>query len=228
MESSFSLLSMWGSMGILAKAVVLVLLGMSVMSIYVMADRFVSITKAMAASRTFLAELAKLLERKDLAAAQDLAVKAGDHPAAKLVATALAEHNEAQSAHASDLFAILDAVERAIERAKERELATLRRGLGSLATIASAAPFVGLFGTVVGIINAFQAMATSGQGGLASVSGGIAEALVTTAFGIGVAVPAVVLYNVLTTRVEDFAVDLSEVGSELVGYVAKSSAKTRT
>ncbi|MBI4820947.1 MAG: MotA/TolQ/ExbB proton channel family protein [Deltaproteobacteria bacterium] len=227
MENSFSLAAMWASMGILAKGVVLVLLGMSVTSIYVMVERFVSIRRARVASRAFLASVASTLDRGDLAGAVGLAERAGDPPAAKLVALALTEHGDARRAHPADLFAILDSVERVVDRVKEREIAQLRKGLGSLATIASAAPFVGLFGTVVGIINAFQAMAASGQGGLAAVSGGIAEALVTTAFGIAVAVPAVVVYNLLTSRIDEFAVDLTEVGSELIGYVSKAPKSER-
>ena len=118
-------------------------------------------------------------------------------------------------------FDIVEAVNRALERVKEREIADLRRGLAALASIASAAPFVGLFGTVVGIINAFHSMAESGQGGLASVSAGIAEALVVTAFGLLVAIPAVMLYNYFTNRVDDFVVDMNDVSSELVSFVLK-------
>ena len=109
---------------------------------------------------------------------------------------------------------------RALERVKERESANLRRGLSGLGTIASAAPFVGLFGTVVGIINAFRGM-SSGAGGIAAVSGGIAEALVTTALGLFVAIPAAWMFNYFTGVLERFSVEMSNSSSELVDFFIK-------
>jgi biopolymer transport protein ExbB/TolQ len=99
--------------------------------------------------------------------------------------------------------------------------ADLRRGLSGLATVASSAPFVGLLGTVLGIITAFQLMATSGSGGLASVSAGISEALITTAFGLLVAIPALMMYNYLTNRVEEMSVDIADASNELVDFFLK-------
>ena len=99
--------------------------------------------------------------------------------------------------------------------------ADLRRGLSGLATVASSAPFVGLLGTVLGIITAFQLMATSGSGGLASVSAGISEALVTTAFGLLVAIPALMMFNYLTNRVEEMTVDIADASNELVDFFLK-------
>ncbi len=107
-----------------------------------------------------------------------------------------------------------------LERVKEREITDLRRGLSGLATIASAAPFVGLFGTVVGIITAFQKMSQQG-GGLNAVSGGISEALVTTAFGLLVAIPSVMIFNHFTARVDQLIVDMNDVSSELVSFVLR-------
>src|SRR5512144_1326192 len=86
----------------------------------------------------------------------------------------------------------------AVQRATAVNLADLKRGLSGLATIGSTAPFVGLFGTTFGIINAFHGMSVTGSGGIAAISAGIAEALITTAFGLFVAVPAVWAYNYLT------------------------------
>jgi biopolymer transport protein ExbB/TolQ len=122
-------------------------------------------------------------------------------------------------------FDVVEAVNRAIDRVKEREIADLRRGLGVLASIASAAPFVGLFGTVVGIIGAFHAIGETGQGGLASVSASISEALWVTAFGLLVAIPSVLLYNYFTNRVDDFTVDMNDVSSELLSFVLKEGRK---
>jgi biopolymer transport protein ExbB/TolQ len=110
-----------------------------------------------------------------------------------------------------------------MERTKDRELANLKRGLPVLATVSSSAPFVGLFGTVGGIITAFQKLAdpAKGGGGIGTVSAGIAEALVTTAVGLGVAILAVWFYNFFTARVDDLTVDVDEAASELVDAILK-------
>src|SRR4029079_1404220 len=108
-----------------------------------------------------------------------------------------------------------------IERTKEREIADLKRGLGGLASISSAAPFIGLFGTVVGIINAFRSMAATGQGGLGAVSAGISEALFTTAVGLLVAIPAVMTFNYFSTVIERYTVDMNGIGSELISFVLR-------
>jgi biopolymer transport protein ExbB/biopolymer transport protein TolQ len=117
--------------------------------------------------------------------------------------------------------ATVESVARALERQAQREVQSLKRGLNLLATVGSTAPFVGLLGTVMGIVNAFQQMAISGSGGLGTVSAGIAEALVTTAFGLLVAIPAVMLYNFLQGWVDARAVDISESSNEFLDVVAK-------
>ena len=117
---------------------------------------------------------------------------------------------------------------RAIVRAIEREAlitaSDFKKGVGALATIATTAPFIGLFGTVIGIINAFRGMAQSGAGGLGSVSAGIAEALVTTALGLFVAIPAVWLYNYFLNKIDRFQVEMSNSASELIDYFMKRQA----
>jgi biopolymer transport protein ExbB/TolQ len=111
-------------------------------------------------------------------------------------------------------------VSRALERQAQREVQLLKRGQGVLATVSSTAPFVGLLGTVMGIVNSFQMMAASGSGGLGTVSAGIAEALVTTAFGLLVAIPAVMIFNYFTGWIEARSVDISESSNELLDVVA--------
>ena len=102
--------------------------------------------------------------------------------------------------------------------------AEMKRGLSGLATIGSTAPFVGLFGTTFGIINAFSGMALTGSGGIAAISAGIAEALITTAFGLFVAVPAVWAYNYFAGKVEGFNVEMDNSSSELLDYFIKKGA----
>ena len=99
----------------------------------------------------------------------------------------------------------------------------LQGGLSFLASVGSTAPFVGLFGTVCGILNAFQQIATQKTSGIGAVAGGISEALVTTAFGLVVAIPAVMTFNYFTNKVEAFDVEMDNSSSELVDYFIKQS-----
>ena len=224
---SFSFVDMWKTMGLLARAVVVILAIMSMYSLYVSGERLLTFVRARGASITFVGGLASSLKQQNVKQALELSGQKPQPPIARVVQAGLREYVDGMEALRSSGtlevgdFDIVEAVNRAVERVKEREVADLRRGLGGLATIASAAPFVGLCGTVVGIINAFQSMAASGQGGLASVSAGIAEALVTTAFGLLVAIPAVMIFNYFTNRVDDFVVDMNDVSSELVAFVLK-------
>jgi len=124
---------------------------------------------------------------------------------------------------------VIEAAKRAIERESLVVYSDFKKGIGGLATIATTAPFIGLFGTVIGIIHAFQGMALSGSGGIGSVSKGISEALVTTALGLGVAIPAAWLFNYFTNVLERFQVEMSNSASELVDFfIKKQGAKQGT
>jgi biopolymer transport protein ExbB len=230
---SFNLFEMWHSMGLVARMVVIFLLIMSVYSLWVMIDRWMVFSKAKRYSLAFVLGLKERLQKKDLPGAMKLAQASPQSPIAKVVDAALTEYREGLEAVAQTGpdeigdFDVVDAVNRAIDRVKEREVANLKRGLGGLASISSAAPFIGLFGTVVGIINAFQSMAASGQGGLGAVSAGIAEALFTTATGLAVAIPAVMVFNYFTNTIEMFVVDMNDVSSELISYVLREGRDKR-
>src|SRR5690606_11770911 len=114
---------------------------------------------------------------------------------------------------------VLDTVRRAIQRATALTAADLKKGVSVLATIGSTAPFVGLLGTVIGVINAFVGIASAGgSSGIGAVSAGIAEALIETALGLFVAIPAVWFYNYLTGRIEHFNVEMDNSSSELVDW----------
>jgi len=141
-----------------------------------------------------------------------------------VVSSGLKEFNAHQGN--SDISADeMEASKRALERAIAVKTAELKRGLAGLATVGSTAPFVGLFGTVVGIIGAFQALKTNESAGIGAVGGAIAEALVATAFGILVAIPAVWLFNYFTSKVTSFSVEMENSASELVDYFIKQRAK---
>jgi biopolymer transport protein ExbB/biopolymer transport protein TolQ len=119
----------------------------------------------------------------------------------------------------------IEASKRALERAAAIVHAELKRGVSSLATIGSTAPFVGLFGTVLGIINAFHGISTQKSTGLGAVAGGISEALVTTAIGLFVAIPAVWVYNYFSGKIEAFDVEMDNSSSELIDYFIKRTGK---
>jgi biopolymer transport protein ExbB/TolQ len=139
---------------------------------------------------------------------------------AQVVAGGVSEYNGVRES-GGDQEASLELVTSALRDSMSETLIKLKGGLGFLATIGSTAPFIGLFGTVVGIINAFRSIAATGSGGMSVVSGGIAEALVSTALGIFVAIPAVVAFNAFTGKIETFHVEMNRASSQLVNCLFK-------
>lgn len=221
----FDPMSMWHQMGVPAKLVVVCLFVMSVLSIAVMVDRWLTYSSARRQSREFAPAVAGALKQGRLDEAIKIAERNKKSHLAKVVSAGLSEFQ----AHtgASDLPGDqIEASQRALERAEAIEHAELKRGLGMLATIGATGPFVGLFGTVLGIINAFQSISAEKTTGLGAVAGGISEALVTTAIGIFVAVPAVWAYNYFTGRVEAFDVEMNNSSSELIDYFLKRTGKS--
>jgi len=221
----FSLLGLWSQMGVVARGVVLILLGMSAYAIAIALERFITFRKGRQRSLDFVAALQPLIgpqgrvdEVKGLQAAWK------DAPLARVLILGVSEFTQgvdelgAAANDTVELELLIHGVERSIYRAKKRELASLSRGLPVLATISSSAPFVGLFGTVFGIITAFQRMADpskGGGGGLATVSAGIAEALLTTAVGLAVAIVTVWFYNFFTTKLEQIGALIDDASGEL-------------
>ena len=202
------------------KAVIVILTGLSIYSIAVMIDKFRSYKAARDESLQFLPLFVKNLKANDFAGALDSARKFKKSHIAKVVSAGLIEYDN-DKAELTDSHDLVGAVGRALDRAVSLTSAEMKKGTGGLATIGSSAPFIGLFGTVVGIINAFTGIALSGSGGLAAVSAGIAEALITTAFGILVAVPAVMAFNYFTTRLERFQIEMSNSSAELLDFFLK-------
>jgi len=202
------------------KAVILILTGLSIYSIAVMIDKFRSYKAARDESLKFLPLFVKNLKDNNFAGALDAARKFKKSHIAKVVSAGLIEYDN-DKLDLKDSHDLVAAVGRALDRAVSLTSAEMKKGTGGLATIGSSAPFIGLFGTVVGIINAFTGIAISGSGGLAAVSAGIAEALITTAFGILVAVPAVMAFNYFTTRLERFQIEMSNSSAELLDFFLK-------
>src|SRR6059058_4636943 len=222
---SFDPRSVWSNMGVLAKCVVLVLFIMSAWSIGVMIDRIIAYNAARKQSRAFAPAVAGALREGKLDEAVKIADRFNKSHLAKVVVAGLQEfkaHQMSSEIPGEDI----EASKRALERAEAIVHAELKRGVSGLATIGSTAPFVGLFGTVVGIINAFKSIASEKSTGLGAVSGGISEALVTTAVGLFVAIPAVWMFNFFTNEIEAFDVEMGNSSSELIDYFLKRSQRS--
>ena len=224
-EVGWDLLTMWHNMGIPAKLVVFVLFVMSAWSVGIMIDRALMYSAARKQSRIFVQQVAGALKDNKLDEAISIAERNKKSHIAKVVATGLSEF-QAASAQVGD-EEVIEAAKRGLERSVAIVHAEMKRGLSGLATIGSTAPFVGLFGTVMGIINAFKGISASKATGLSAVAGGIAEALVTTALGLLVAVPAVWTYNYFTNKVEAFDVEMDNSSSELIDYFLKKRGVRR-
>jgi biopolymer transport protein ExbB/TolQ len=214
----FTLTELWHSMGLFARLVVIAMGFMSMASLVVMAERLVVFNRSKSESKAFAQKMAGILAKGDLATAASTPTGKNVGHLGRVINAGLTAYKLAPR----DRDMAVESVVRALDRQAQREVQSLKRGLGLLATVGSTAPFVGLLGTVMGIVNSFQMMAASGSGGLGTVSGGIAEALVTTAFGLLVAIPAVMAYNFLQGWVDARAVDISESSNEFLDVVAKT------
>jgi biopolymer transport protein ExbB/biopolymer transport protein TolQ len=216
--------ALWTQMGPLAKVVVVILFLMSAWSIGVMIDRFLAFAGARKQSRLFAPAVAGALREGKLDEAIKIADRYKKSHLAKVVVAGLQEFRAHQLS--SEISGEeVEASKRALERAEAIVNAELKRGVSNLATIGATAPFVGLFGTVVGIINAFRGISTEKSTGLGAVAGGISEALVTTAIGLFVAIPAFWMFNYFTTRIEGFGVEMDNSSSELIDYFLKRSQR---
>ncbi len=223
-STHFTLAGMWASMGPTAKAVVILLALMSIWSLAIAIDRFWRFHKARKESLAVASTVGPLLQKRAYEDAVSISGERRFHNShvARVLRAGLEEFRYGTKNEVPADYDPIDSSRRAIEREALMTTADLKKGIGNLATISTTAPFIGLFGTVVGIINAFRGMAASGSGGLGAVSGGIAEALFTTAMGLGVAIPAVWLYNYFLNKIERFNVEMTNASSELLDYYAKT------
>ena len=216
---SLSLVEMFAHMGFVAWFVVICLVVCSLYSLAVMIDRFMTYRAARKQSLEFLPALVKCLKDNQLEQAVETSRKYKKSHIAKVVSAGLMEvlNQGDEKATRYDV----GAVQRSLDMSSALTAAEMKKGLGGLATIGSTTPFIGLFGTVFGIINAFTGMATTGSGGLAAVSAGIAEALITTAAGLAVAIPAVMAFNYFTGHLERFQIEMTNSSAELIDFFLK-------
>src|SRR5881275_880476 len=222
--TEFTITEIFKNLDAVAYTVVGILLLMSVYSIAIMVERYLTYSQAKKQSREFAPRVAQALKNDRIEEAINISDKHKKSHLAMVVNAGLQEFraHDASSDISGDE---IEASKRALQRAIAIKSAEFKRGLSGLATIGSTAPFVGLFGTVFGIINAFTGMKAAESAGIGAVAGGIAEALLTTALGLAVAVPAVWLFNYFTGKVDGFIIEMDNSASELIDYFLKNRTR---
>ncbi len=215
-----SLLGLWHQMGAFAKGIVIVMAIMSIYSLTIMVSKWWTLRAAQKETRKFAPEFSQFLEEDNLTEAIKLAESYKKSHVALVLGGALSEIKPL-ILDGSVTVADLNSAERAVEREMLMTIVQLKRGLGVLATVGATAPFVGLLGTTMGIVNAFTGMAASGSGGLSAISAGVAEALITTAFGLLVAIPAVWAYNYFQTKIDNLTAEMTYSSKEMIDYLIK-------
>src|SRR5688572_25243985 len=212
---------LWETMPWFAKFIWFVLAAMSIWSLSVAIGKWWNLRKAQQGTRKFPPEFSQFLEEDNLTEAIKLAEGYKKSHVARVLGGALTEIKPL-ILDGSVTVADINSAERAVEREMLMTIVQLKRGLGVLATVGSTAPFVGLLGTTMGIVNAFTGMAASGSGGLSAISAGVAEALITTAFGLLVAIPAVWAYNYFTTKIDNLTAEMTYSSKEMIDYMIKN------
>ncbi|HSJ63873.1 MAG TPA: MotA/TolQ/ExbB proton channel family protein [Gemmatimonadaceae bacterium] len=218
-----NLIELWHEMMWFARGIVFVLAFMSIWATSITIRNWWNLRKAQKETRKFAPEFSQFLEEDNLVEAIKLAESYKKSHVARVLGGALGEVKPLIM-DGSVTVADINSAERAVERNMMIITSELKRGLAVLATVGSTAPFVGLLGTTMGVVNAFQGMATSGSGGIAAISSGISEALITTAFGLLVALPAVWAFNYFTNKIENLVVEMTYTSKELIDYLIRGVA----
>ncbi|MBS1125050.1 MAG: MotA/TolQ/ExbB proton channel [Deltaproteobacteria bacterium] len=220
------LVELWEHMSIIVKIITVMMIGMSVFMFYVIAERILTFRAASDQSIRYVQALGEFLRQHKINDAANAARTMSKSPVAKVMESGLAallQGREALKTEGPDdvgNFDLVDSVNRALERVKERETSNLRKGLAYLGTVASATPFIGLLGTVIGILGTFQLL-KGGTVTITEIGPKISEALVSTALGLGVAIIAAMAFNYFTSRVEQYVIDMNDVSSEFIDYVLR-------
>ena len=221
----FNPVEIWGHMSWIVRATLIFMFLMSLFAVFVTIERYITFRKASQETYSYVLALRDYLAKRRIDDALKAAKTHKNSPVATVVESGLTAYKTGREALEEEgpedvgEFDVVDSVNRALERVKERETSSLRKWLGGLGTVASVSPFVGLFGTCFGIINAFGLI--EGGGGMDVIGPAIAEALYSTAVGIGIAIWAAIFFNFFTTRVEQFVVDMDDVSSEFIDYVLR-------
>lgn len=220
------LVELWEHMSIIVKIITVMMIGMSVFMFYVITERLLTFSAASRQSIQYVQQLGEFLRQHKVKDAENAARAMSKSPVAKVMESGLAALSQGRdalkTAGPDDVgnFDLVDSVNRALERVKERETSNLRKGLAYLGTVASATPFIGLLGTVIGILGTFQLL-KGGTVTITEIGPKISEALVSTALGLGVAIIAAMAFNYFTSRVEQYVIDMNDVSSEFIDYVLR-------
>ena len=220
------LVELWEHMSIIVKIITVMMIGMSVFMFYVITERLLTFSAASQQSIRYVQALGEFLRQHKVKDAENAARAMSKSPVAKVMEAGLAALSQGRDALKTEgpddvgNFDLVDSVNRALERVKERETSNLRKGLAYLGTVASATPFIGLLGTVIGILGTFQLL-KGGTVTITEIGPKISEALVSTALGLGVAIIAAMAFNYFTSRVEQYVIDMNDVSSEFIDYVLR-------
>ncbi|ATB29474.1 MotA/TolQ/ExbB proton channel family protein [Melittangium boletus] len=215
---NFNLIDIYHHMGFFARCIAYTLLAFALASLVVFFERLLFFVRTKASDRSFAARAGRMLESRQH---QQFVIEASKAPAsslAKLLGGGVKAYLAREEAPRGKLGSV-ELTRRELERLHERITAEVRRGMSVLASVGSVAPFVGLLGTVVGIIESFAGIAKTGSGGLGAVSAGISEALVVTALGLLVAIPAVLMFNLLSTRADALLLSLDLARREFMDHL---------
>src|SRR5690606_10850829 len=218
-----NLVHIWETMSILSKIVAITLVVMGLGTAHVTIERLLVLSKAFASSAAFAKRSRPLLDELEIDALVDLSSGAefAKAPLAKLTRMGVEAYQRHESSEQRLEFARRD-----LERRLDELGAEARKGVGFLASVGSTAPFIGLFGTVIGIIVAFQGIAAAGRGGIEAVSAGIAEALIVTAIGLAVAITSVLIFNYLSARFDKLDMAMQHAAGELLDHLEAHDGRT--
>jgi biopolymer transport protein ExbB len=224
---NFDLKHIWHEMGLPSKVVALALVIMALMSLGVLLERIVFLIRAGAESRAFALKARALMKTSDLVGLTKAAVAHRKSPLATLLHGGALKYLEYCETEDENNLGSIEAARREMTRKAEVVSADLRRGMSILASVGSLAPFVGLLGTVLGILSAFGKIGATGSAGLSTVASGIAEALIETAFGLFVAIPSVAFFNYLSGKVDGLERDLTHATGEFLDELERNHAPPR-
>jgi biopolymer transport protein ExbB/TolQ len=218
----FNLIELWGGMNNLVRFVVIVLTVQALACIAVTIDRVILLVGSYRRGRAFARKAGPVLARGDLGAALAIAREDRRSHLAGFIRVGVETYLE-RLHKGLDQPKAVELAARALERKSESLSDDLQRGLNVLASTGSTAPFIGLLGTVLGILNAFKLVGEQGSGGMGTIGVAIAEALIVTGYGLLVAIPSVLLFNWLSARLSRYEAGLAHARSELVDHLAGSA-----
>jgi biopolymer transport protein ExbB len=214
------------SMGPAALAVVSILGLFGLYTLAIFFERLWVFMKVRRTSAQFAPVASRFLQKGDHASLAKAGAADGSNYLGQLLSNGVKTYLDALRDPSPDISPV-ELARRELQRQADVTNQKLRRGLSGLASVGSTGPFVGLLGTVLGIIEAFAGIAESGSGGIGAVSAGIAEALVVTAFGLMVAIPAVLVFNFLTTRADHILLAIDQARGEFTDYLEAHHTRTQ-